>query len=185
MGPRALFHSAIAAALLLANDRPLAQGCAPLGKIQFLCGVISPEDFALVPGSEWMLVSGNHAGQGAIRALHPREQKIVTLFPSAAARTRPDTRTYAACPGPLDATEPVEKARFAAHGLYLKPGSTSVHILYVVHHGARESLEVFEVDGAARPRRGPWRHGALLVPDRDLARRQDRSDRTHSPGTAS
>ena len=41
------------------------------------------------------------------------------------------------------------KAKFATHGLSLLPGANSVHRLFVVVHGAREAVEVFELD--ARP----------------------------------
>ena len=51
-----------------------------------------------------------------------------------------DRKEYGACPGPLAAAQAV------THGLYLKPGRGSVHTLYAVHHGDRESIEVFEVN---------------------------------------
>ena len=40
--------------------------------------------------------------------------------------------------------DPDEGAAFRAHGLYLKPGDGGVHTVYLVHHGNRESVEVFE-----------------------------------------
>jgi sugar lactone lactonase YvrE len=62
---------------------------------------------------------------------------------------RLDARVYDTCPGPPDAAA---KAKFVTHGLYLSAGQNSVHRLYVVHHGSRESVEVFEVDArGARP----------------------------------
>jgi hypothetical protein len=159
-----LLPLAIAFALLPGNVRPEAADCEAIGKVQFLCGIVSPEDFALVPGSDWMLTSGNRAGQGAIRALNVRNKTITTLFPSAAVTARADTKTYPTCPGAIDSADPVEKARFAAHGIYLKPGSRSVHTLYVVHHGARESIEAFEVDGAAKPPALTW-IGCVVAPE--------------------
>jgi hypothetical protein len=164
MKKHVLLALAIAFAMLPGRARPQTADCEAIGKVQFLCGIVSPEDFALVPGSEWMLVSGNRAGQGAIRALNVRDKTITALFPSAAVRARTDTKTYPTCPGPIDSADPVEKARFAAHGIYLKPGSRSVHTLYVVHHGARESVEVFEVDGAAKPPALTW-IGCVVAPD--------------------
>lgn len=143
-----------------------AANCAPLGKIQFLCGVISPEDFAVLPGAEWIITSGNRAGQGAIRALNVREQKVTTLFPPAV-KTQPDTKAYPGCPGPLDLVDPAEKSGFATHGLYLTLGSRSVHRLYVVHHGARESVEVFDVDAAARPPALTW-VGCVVAPEKTV-----------------
>ena len=69
-----------------------------------------------------------------------------TAYPSpSAAKDRPDTRTYPECPGP-----PAEGgAQFTTHGVYVAPGDGPVHKLFVVGHGARESIEVFEVDTSA------------------------------------
>ena len=155
---------AIAFGLLLGNAGPEAAGCDAIGKVQFVCGIVSPEDFALVPGSDWMLTSGNRAGQGAIRAFNVRTTNVTTLFPSAAVKTRADSTRYPGCPGPIDSADPVEKARFAAHGLYLQPGSKSRHTLHVVHHGSRESIEVFEVDGGAKPPALTW-IGCVIAPE--------------------
>jgi hypothetical protein len=164
MRKRILLALAIILGLLLGKAGPEAADCDAIGKVQFLCGIVSPEDFALVPGSDWMLVSGNRAGQGAIRALNVRTTNVTTLFPSGAVRTRADSKRYPGCPGPIDSADPVEKAKFAAHGLYLQPGSKSLHTLYVVHHGSRESIEVFEVDGAAKPPALTW-IGCVVAPE--------------------
>jgi hypothetical protein len=67
-------------------------------------------------------------------------------YPSASAKRRPDTKTYAACPGPPDAAA---GAMFTTHGLWLEPGRGPVYKLFVVGHGARESVEVFEIDTSA------------------------------------
>ena len=96
---------------LLSGGRHAA-GCDPIGKIQFICDIQAPEDFAIVPGSAWMLTSGNRPGQGAIRALHLRDKKIVPLFPSANVRTALDAKAFPACPGPIDLTDPTEKKAF-------------------------------------------------------------------------
>jgi sugar lactone lactonase YvrE len=55
---------------------------------------------------------------------------------------RPDTNTYPACPGPPGQGG----AQFTTHGVYVAPGNGPVHKLFVVGHGARESIELFEVD---------------------------------------
>ena len=77
--------------------------------------------------------------------------------PSAGAE-RFDRKEYGACPGPLSATQAV------THGLYLKPGRRSVHTLYAVHHGDRESIEVFEVNAKSTPPAVTW-IGCVVVPD--------------------
>ncbi len=122
--------------------------CDPVGELRFICGVISPEDLAVVPDSDWVIASGNQAG-GRIQLVSASGRTTRVLFPGAAAAERLDSRAYPGCPGPID---PAEGDDFRAHGLYLKPGSDAVHTLYVVHHGLRESIEVFQLDaGATEP----------------------------------
>ena len=121
--------------------------CETVGEIRFICNLISPEDLAVVPGSEWVIASGNRAG-GRIHLVSVRDKTASELFPGAARRERLDATTYPSCPGPID---PGEGDEFAAHGLYLNPGQGALHTLYVVHHGRRESIEVFEVDARATP----------------------------------
>jgi hypothetical protein len=83
------------------------------------------------------------------------------LFPTATPKERLDKKTYDSCPGPID---PAEKEKFRAHGLYLRPGRNAVHTLYVVHHGNRESIEVFEFDARAKPPALTW-VGCAVAPD--------------------
>ena len=103
---------------LLSGGRPQAAECEPIGKVQFICDIQAPEDFAIVTGSDWMLTSGNRPGQGAIRALHLRQKKIVTVFPAANAETAHDAKAFPGCPGPIDLTNDTEKKTFAIHGMY-------------------------------------------------------------------
>ena len=127
-----------------------ATPCEPVGEIQFICDLISPEDLAVVPDSEWVIASGAQEG-GRIHIVHAREKTTTVLYPTAQAVERLDVTTYPTCPGPLG-----EQEAFRAHGLYLKPGDGAVHTLYVVHHGTRESVEVFEVDARASPPGLTW-----------------------------
>jgi hypothetical protein len=121
--------------------------CAAVGEVKFICDLISPEDLAVVPGEEWVIASGDQEG-GRIHLVNVRDKTATVLFPTPTRRERLDVVTYPTCPGPL----PPEGDDFRAHGLYLTPGSGGVHTLYVVHHGVRESIEVFEVDvRAGRP----------------------------------
>jgi len=126
---------------------PSGLPCSPVGDIQFVCDLVSPEDLAVVPGSEWVIASGNRAG-GRIHLIHVNDKTASVLFPGGDQIDRLDNDTYPSCPGPIDANE---GDAFNAHGLYLKPGQGGVHTLYVVHHGNRESVEVFEVDGRSIP----------------------------------
>ena len=137
-----------------------ADDCAPVGEIQFICDLISPEDLAVLPGSEWVIASGNQEG-GMIHLVNVRDKTSSVLYPTASPRERLDAVTYPTCPGPID---PNEGAAFRAHGLYLKPGEGGVHTVYLVHHGNRESVEVFEVDGAANPPELTW-VGCAVAPE--------------------
>ena len=70
-----------------------------------------------------------------------------------------DAETYPECPGPIpnpDDSRP--------HGLYLDPGDGDVHSLLVVHHGQRESIEVFEVDAGSAPPAIAW-VGCAVAPE--------------------
>ena len=123
-----------------------AAPCAPVGEVQFICDLISPEDLAVVPGADWVIASGDQEG-GRIQLVSVPDKTATVLFPTASAGERLDAATYPSCPGPL----PDEGDDFRAHGLYLTPGQADVHTLHVVHHGSRESIEVFEVDASTRP----------------------------------
>ena len=82
-----------------------------------------------------------------------RNKTTTVLFPTPLQDERHDTTTYPTCPGPL---APEEQEIFRGHGLYLRPGEGAVHTLYVVHHGTRESVEVFEVDAQSTPPGLTW-----------------------------
>ena len=150
----------VAVALLLGIARPMAAGCDPVGNARFICGQVGPEDFAVLPGGAWVLASGQVAG-GALRLINVRDRSTSVLFPSAGSKERLDAKTYPSCPGPIDLAE---KEKFRAHGLYLRPGRNSLHTLYVVHHGNRESVEVFEVDGRNNPPALTW-IGCAVAPE--------------------
>ncbi len=136
-----LLGVSVAGALSLGGVQQTATPCTAVGEVQFICDLISPEDLAVVPGAEWVIASGDQEG-GRIHLVNVRDKTATLLFPTPTRRERLDATTYPTCPGPL----PPEGDDFRAHGLYLTPGSSGVHTLYVVHHGVRESIEVFEVD---------------------------------------
>src|ERR1700686_1055358 len=136
-----------------------AAGCEAIGDVRFICDQLGPEDLAAVPGSDWVLSSGM-AAKGAIRLFNPRDQSPTVLFPSAASRERPNKKTDDPCPGPIGS----EGDKFRAHGLYLRPGQNAVHTLYVVHHGGRESIEVFEFDARPKAPTLTW-IGCAVAPD--------------------
>jgi hypothetical protein len=119
--------------------------CSSAGDVRFVCGLQAPEDLVVVPGGQWVVASA-YSGTGGVYLIRVSDRTSVVAYPGAGARERFDAKAYDTCPGPPDAAT---KAKFQTHGLYLQEGSNSVHRLYVVLHGGRESIEVFELD--ARP----------------------------------
>jgi len=135
-------------------------GCAPRDKIQFVCGLSGPEDLVEVPNSNW-IIAGGDAAPGGISLVNVRDKSVTPLYPSPNMKQRLDAATYDTCPGPID---PAEKDKFRAHGIALRPGRGSLYTLYVVHHGNRESIEVFEFDAAAKTPALTW-VGCAVAPD--------------------
>ncbi|PYR05370.1 MAG: hypothetical protein DMF99_28505 [Acidobacteria bacterium] len=135
-------------------------GCDGLGNVQFVCGLAGPEDLVVVPGDQMVIASGD-AAPGAITLINVRNKTTTPLYPSASLEQRLDAKTYDSCPGPID---PEEKDKFRAHGLFLRPGRNAVHTLYVVHHGNRESIEVFEFDTRRKAPALTW-VGCAVAPE--------------------
>jgi hypothetical protein len=158
MRPRIAAIVLLLASTVVSSAAMQSGACEPLGNVRFICGVISPEDLVAVPGSEWVVVSG-YAG-GAVHLVNTRDFKTVQVYPVSPPRERLDKATYASCPGPMD---PGEKQKFSAHGLAVRKGSNRVHTVYLVHHGFRESIEVFEVDVREAPPAFTW-IGCVVAP---------------------
>jgi hypothetical protein len=135
-------------------------GCNAMGDVKFICGPIAAEDLIEVPQSEWVIASGNGAG-GAIHAISIKDLSTIKLFPTNTPQARLDTKTYNACPGPID---PAEGDKFRAHGLAIRPGRNGVHTVWAVHHGNRESVEAFEFDARAKPPTLTW-VGCVISPE--------------------
>lgn len=116
--------------------------CEADGAVSFICGVINPEDVIAVPDTGIVVASG-YGGGGGIQFISSRDQTRQQVYPTADPRLRHDTEAYPDCPGPID---PAEGDQFNAHGLNLRTVEEGLHHLYVVHHGFRESVEIFEID---------------------------------------
>ena len=137
-----------------------AASCAPAGNIQFVCGQDGPEDLLHLPGSDWVIASVM-AGNGGIHLISVQEKTSTLIYPSSSAKEQLDKKTYDTCPGP---PEPDDKAKFTTHGLALQAGRNSIYTLYAVHHGRRESIEVFQVDARGKTPALTW-IGCAVAPD--------------------
>ena len=148
------------------QDLPEANAdCDPADDMAFVCGVTSPEDLVAIPDTDLVVASGYIAG--AIQYVSRRDQSRIRMFPVDNPRERHDTALYPDCPGPID---PNENEQFSAHGLNLLTVDDGLHHLYVVHHGFRESVEIFEIDaragaGSASPIPGLTWIGCVIAPE--------------------
>ena len=117
-----------------------AQTCDPDGEVQFVCGPINPEDLYQIPNTSWVIASGRVSDvDGSIYAVDIRNYSSRVIFPANASLPEHDTATYQDCPGP-------NTSSFQPHGLTLREGNGGMHTLYVVGHGEREAIEVFNLD---------------------------------------
>lgn len=145
----------------LGTHTPRAASCDPEGDIQFVCDLVPPaEDLLLLPGGKHVLTSGIGAN-GKIRLIDVQDKRVTVLFPTARPQVRLDAKTYSSCPGPIT---PDDYAKFSAHGFSLREGRNRIHTLYVVAHGFRESVEVFELDGRVNSPTLTWL-GCVPVPE--------------------
>src|SRR6516165_9068289 len=83
------------------------------------------------------------AGNGGIRWISVWGKTSTLLYPSSSAKEQLDRKIYDACPG---APEPDDQAKFTTHGLAMRAVRNSIYTLYAIHHGKRESIEVFQAD---------------------------------------
>lgn len=138
----------LAAAMVISAGVAAHAACDPAWGLAFICGLTNAEDLVQVPGTPWIVASGLAEGEqagGHIYLVNAHDRTVEVLLPGRVAY-RQDAQTFGGCPGAPDET------KFSAHGLGLRVGSASEHTLYVVHHGERESVEVFKLKtGAAVP----------------------------------
>jgi hypothetical protein len=135
----------------------------------FLEGPVNVEDLARVPGTDWLIGSGMASPgvpSGRLHVIHATNGTWWPLTPDDIPVRRE------ALHGELD---PPASAGFDAHGVTLRPGEHGVHTLYLVNHGGRESIEVYEVDatgdrpqltwvGAIAQDTNVWGNAVALLP---------------------
>jgi hypothetical protein len=128
------------------------QNCEPSGDVDFVCGVTNPEDLVLVPGTPWIVSSGMAEGAGFY--LVDSSTGSASLLPFAAAHDP----AFAQC-----ATPPTAQS-LNTHGLNIRASGPGRAKLYVVGHGAREAIEIFDVDATGARPALTWR-GCVPMPD--------------------
>lgn len=127
--------------------------CADTGDIAYLCGVNNGEDILRLGSSGWLLVSGMDGSlsgtdtNGRLHLVEANERQVEALFPGTTPVMQHDSNLFRSCPGPLDVSN------FSAHGLALQKvdKGPDIYHLYMTSHGAREAIEVFEIDAFLKP----------------------------------
>jgi hypothetical protein len=153
-GPHTLLHVVLlmaAAFGLVACSDP--GDCPPVDGVEFVCGPENAEDLVLVPGTDWIIASGLAPGAGFYLI-----DAASGEFSPLAAGVAADPLLYPDCDAPPPVTD------FESHGLHLRSRSGGRASLSVVGHGAREAIEIYEVDTAAARPALNWQ-GCVLLPD--------------------
>jgi len=131
--------------------------CMDADGYRFICGPTNAEDLVRVPNTDWVIASGMAPGT-SLFLMDANRLTANALYPGMLPRARQDMSRYGACPGSPDPNN------FVAHGVSIRAGADNRSTLYVVGHGAREAIEVFDVDA----RRGSpvitW-IGCVLMPE--------------------
>jgi hypothetical protein len=150
-------------------------GCDPDGQLRYVCGPVNAEDLLQLGDSRWIVTSGmdgplNGGGpaRGHLYLVDGRAGNFVDWFPGATPQFRHDRSMFPDCPGPLDTTS------FSAHGLALRETGPLAYRLYVTSHGAREAIEVFDIQDSVSLGAPPatptitW-VGCVVLPEKVLA----------------
>ena len=146
------------------KPQPLAV-CTPTNSPNSICGMMNPEDLARLPGRSWIVVSqmAQHgpeaepskppARAGTLLALRVDDGTRRTLYPAKEGWPLESDRVEARREvwGDPDCSGPPNTAYFQPHGLDVGRHASGVDMLAVVNHGAREAVELFEVDPDGSP----------------------------------
>ena len=131
------------------------KSCAPAGGLSFVCGPQRAEDAIAIPDTRWLLISGMTPGSG-LGVIDMNAKIAYFLYTAKTARAL--DRRYPGCSAPPD------PASFATHGLSLRATAPGRYRLYVVSHGALESIQVFELNARGDVPALTWK-GCVAMPD--------------------
>jgi hypothetical protein len=130
-----------------------AQGsCEASGGQTFVCGPKNPEDLVLVPGTQAIISSGMAEGAG-FYLIDARSGEWSAL----SYQTQRDP-AFTSC-----ATPPSPQS-LNTHGLNIRATGQGRSRLHVVGHGAREAIEIFDVDATGARPTLTWR-GCVPMPE--------------------
>lgn len=145
----------------LAADENSMPDCRQSGGLNFICDITVPEDLVIIPGTEWV-VAGSFSEENTtgLYLVNSTTKAVTDLYSPRSGRNRLNRTLYNACPGAPDLNN------FESHGLGIQTNTnaTGIYTLYVVSHGGREAIEVFEIDAGEELPEATW-VGCVLMPD--------------------
>ena len=144
---------ALTAAIALVPTAHAQNACESVASQSFVCGATNPEDLVLVTDTNDVISSGMADGAG-FYVIDAESGALNTLSFDA----RHDRAGFPNCPG---APSP---QKLNTHGLNIRKMDNGSTRLHVVGHGAREAIEVFNVDGSAAQPKLTW-IGCVLMPE--------------------
>ncbi len=125
--------------------------------IEYICGPANAEDLLSIGDTGMLIASGMNgtldgsANNGHIYIINPDDGGWSDLVSGAGYSEDFAGDSYPECPGPLNTDD------FSAHGLALMETGTSIFDLYVTSHGAREAVEIFNLDMRGAEARLTWK----------------------------
>jgi hypothetical protein len=135
--------------------QPALMECGTSGDVEIICGTHSPEDLEPAPDGHSVIVSqmaGRDGARGGIALFDPAKKSFAEM--PIIVEPLGDWGDPS-CPGPAGDT-------LSPHGMSLSKRSSGVMQLFVVNHGGRESVEMFEAKRVA----GTWTlvwHGCVVA----------------------
>jgi len=139
----------IAVAVLAVPSGPAVDTpeCKSRHGIDRICGIPVPEDLAAIPDTPWIISSSmpRDGSAGGLYLIDTRTHMVRKVeFAIAAGQFgsgEDEAKEVGQC-------APPDTDRFITHGLSLSAGEGVLHRLYVVGHGGREAIELFNVDAS-------------------------------------
>lgn len=120
--------------------------CASEARMDFVCGIPVPEDLIAVPGTPWVIAT-SMPRDGSVGGLYLIDSRTREARKLDLASTEGGPRFASTVEEAVEVGRcaPPDPGKLLTHGISLSPSADGVHRLYVVGHGGREAIELFNV----------------------------------------
>ena len=131
---------------LTANQN--GEECASDRETTYICGLMNAEDMISVAGTDLIITTGMASSaltddlevNGHIYLIDTKDDSWEDLVSKPSFSQELNGALYPECPGPLNVQN------YSSHGLSLRIKRAEVYDLFITSHGAREAIEMFELD---------------------------------------